>query len=69
MSEPTMDLITLFSLNPHKYTDQNLDAIIAQLRGMRHAFNAGAKSAGNLKPKTAKQKEADTVGKGVEIDL
>lgn len=66
MSEitPTTDLAALFALDPNKYTQQDIDAVIAAFRGMRHLFIQGVKNAGSTKPKTAKSKEVDKLDLG-----
>lgn len=41
MSDAT-DIALLFSRDPLKHTDQDIDAMIAKMRSARHLFNAPA---------------------------
>ena len=63
------DLAELFSRDPRAYSTQDIDAIIEHMRSRRIQFNAGAKSAGNTKPKTEKQKETLALADQLNIDL
>ena len=61
------DSITeLFSRDPLKMSQQDLDSIIAYLRNARAQYNLGEKSAGNMKPTKAKKSPAEKVS---SIDL
>jgi hypothetical protein len=62
--ETVTDLAELFSRNPLELTNPDLDAIITEMRGMRHAFNAG-----NMKAGTTKKKEKDVDSIVDKLDL
>lgn len=59
----------LMALNPLKHTNETLDKIVAEMRSMRHAFNAGNKKAGTTKPKKAKASDLPDDLLGLEIKL
>ena len=67
VAQPKTDIAALFALDPLQLTDENIDEIIRQFRNNRHAFNAGNRSAGSTKPKTAKQKAVEDLS--AKIDL
>jgi len=50
------DISELFSRDPESLTDQDLDAIVAHLQTLRAQFMLGAKTAGTMKKKPAKEK-------------
>lgn len=74
MSELSDDTIAeLMARDPLKLTEQNIDAIITDLRSKRHKFLAGNIKAGTpVKKKTAAQKKAEAAEKlvgNIDLDL
>lgn len=51
MTEAT-EIALLFSRDPLKHTDQDIDAMIAKMRESRHLFNSGAAPKAKAKPKS-----------------
>lgn len=65
------DINELFSRDPLKLTDDNIDEIIEEMRAKRHLFNSGA---GTVKKAPAKSKLAKEGSQlkaklGLDIDL
>jgi len=63
------DLAELFARDPLKLTDDDITAIITEMRKSRHAFNAGNAKAGSTKPKTEKQKTIASLAEKMNINL
>lgn len=63
------DLAELFSRNPLELSPADLDQIIQEMRGMRHAFNAGNMKAGSTKtPKKESESILDKLDlKGIDL--
>lgn len=64
-----MSIQDLFARDPLSLTRPDIEAIIAEMRKSRHAFNAGNMKAGSTKPPTEKQKKLSDLAKGLDIDL
>ena len=54
---PQNDITTLFSIDPLKLTNENVDQIIEEMRKKRHLFQAGG-SVTKAKPKTTPKQQA-----------
>lgn len=63
------DIQTLFDTDPLQLTDRDFEAIIAEYRKNRHAFNMGNAKAGSTKPKTEKQKAAEAIASKLDITI
>lgn len=63
------DIAELFARDPLSYSQQDLDAIITEMRKSRGQFNLGNVRAGSTKPQTEKQKKIADMVKGLDIDL
>lgn len=63
------DLATLFARNPLELTREDLTTIVTTFRQSRHKFSLGNAKAGSTKPKTAKQKEIESIADAITIDL
>lgn len=63
------DISELFSRNPLDLTREDINTIIEKMRGSRHAFNLGNKSAGSTKPLTEKQKANLALAEKLKIDI
>lgn len=63
----TMPLAEIMALDPLNMTKEDISAIVEEMRRSRHAFNAGNLRAGSTKPKTAKQKQIETLGEGLDL--
>lgn len=61
------DIAEFFARDPLELTDQAIEAIVDEFRSRRHQFNAGNRSAGSTKPKTAKQKTIDSIAEKIDI--
>lgn len=62
-------LAELFALDPLKYSEQDLDRIIAEFRDKRKQFNLGNLQAGSTKPKSAKAEASLELGKRLGLNL
>lgn len=58
------DINELFSRDPMKLTDENIDQIIEEMRKKRHLFEAGG-----AKPKAAKPKHPELAGLDLDFKL
>lgn len=64
------DINELFSRDPLKLTDENIDQIIAEFRKRRNLFNANpAAAAGTAAGKTLTAKEKAASSLKIELDL
>lgn len=59
------DIATLFARDPRKHTKEDVTAIVEKLRAMRHVFNSGINSGGNVKALAPKKPPV----LDVEVDL
>lgn len=58
MTEPlnaAQDIARLFSMDPLKHTEQDIDAIIAKIREARSMFNTTGKAPSPVKPAASKK--------------
>ena len=62
------DIATIFATDPENLTNEDIDAIVASMRSMRHQFNAGNVKAGTTKV-TAKETEAKKIVTGLGLDI
>lgn len=63
------DLHEILARDPRGYSQQDKQAIVQFYREKRNQYNLGNQKAGNTKPPSAAQKEIQTLGKAMEIDL
>jgi hypothetical protein len=63
------DISELFARDPLELSTADLDEIIAKMRQMRAAFNAGNMKGGATKPLTEKQKAAATLADTLKLDI
>jgi len=63
------DLSELFARDPLLLSQQDLTAIIEEMRKSRHAFNAGNAKAGSTKPKTEKQQQVASLAAKLNISI
>jgi hypothetical protein len=57
------EISELFATDPLKLSEQDITKIVESIRGQRHRFVAGNKSAGSMKPKTAAAKKGAAAAK------
>lgn len=70
MSDEPTDINELFSRDPMKLSDQDIDKIILEFRKRRNIFNASpATAAGKTKEKTLTAKEKAASSLKIEFDL
>jgi hypothetical protein len=65
---PTTDIAELFSRDPHKHSDLDIDTIVEHLRKSRASFKLGNISAGTMKV-NPKQKEVASFADSLNLDL
>lgn len=68
-AEAPTDIAELFSRDPLELSTQDIDQIIARLRTQRSQFNLGNAMAGNMKPKTEKQKVIASLADKLDLKL
>ena len=61
------DIANLFARDPHKLTRDDITQIVEKLRSMRHVFNSGISSGGNVKKLTAKETAIKALDIKVEL--
>lgn len=63
------DIHELFARDPLSLTDIEFEQIIARFRESRGQFTLGNRSAGKIKPPTAKQQATLDLAKDLKLDL